>query len=1190
MNLFRFARFIPLMLVGVVSAQSDVPSQTRGRRLEVMFFGAPTANHPGHDPVTRYRVLKKALGVDGIDFTYVEDPAEALKAGTLANYDAVLMYGNWNMNGAMPPDQLQALLQYVDNGGGFLPVHTASASYGGSPEFVKLVGGHFKEHGTGVFKVTNVNPEHPIMKGYGGFETWDETYVHDQQANDRVILEKREQEPWTWVRQQGKGRVFYTAAGHDHRVWDLPEFQDLLKRAILWSVGPEKTKLLDALKLPKLEEQDVLLPGYLKRQAITKAQKPLSPADSIKFAQVPVGFELSLFAAEPDIVNPISVNWDHKGRAFVVQTVDYPNNLQAGNLGHDSIKICEDTNGDGKADKFTVFADKLSIPTSLTFANGGVICTNGSEMLFLQDTDGDDKADVRKVLLDGFGMGDTHAGPSNLVHAPDGWIYATVGYSGFDGVVGGEKHSFSQAVFRFKPDGSKLEVLQSTTNNTWGLGIDSDFDVMGSTANGNPSFYLSFPQADYKAAGLASPRTPRADDNPIFNPSSKDIRQVDQFDKYTAGAGHGFYTSERFPASWRETTAFVTEPTGKLVGTFDITRDGAMVKATQRFNNLFNSADAWTAPVCAETGPDGAVWICDWYNLIIQHNPTPSKGSAGMDAAKGKGNAYESPLRDTQYGRIYRVYPKGTKDDAKPVLDSAKPDALIAALSHPNLFWRLTAQRLLVDSGDKSIAPKLVELATGESKGAPHAVYALASLGTLDAATLNKALASPVRAVLRAGILSATPEQLKAAFVTTGRLDSLPRRELADVLVGLSRSAPDKEVAGALVKLLTRFEKEFPQDSVLRQGWQICANRHAAEFLPIAAREGFGQEEQQKAAVNLLPNPDFSKITDGKPDGWNDLRTYSGASAPDVVLTSSPDGRHGTPCLMMSSDKMTDSGPTVKLKVEKYTHYRLSGWIRTENMVPKAGGPGALMNISGGKRTEGVKGTTDWTEVSMEFDSDDDDEVTVNCLLGAYGGATGKVWFDDVSLVAIGGGGRGIDSMLRTVAQRFISTADPAARQAMAAKLEGQLGAFAKATLETLRQAPSADQANQRKFKIDPAIHARGKEVYAATCVACHQPTGGGMEGAFPPLDGSDWLTGDSSLPIRVVLHGLTGKVNVGGHDFDSLMPGQPLDDQKISDVLTYARQSWSNDAAPVTPAEVKAVREKHADRTAPWTAKELGK
>src|SRR5690606_33981064 len=113
--------------------------------------------------------------------------------GTLAKYDALLMYGNWEQNGPMPADQLKALGDYVEKGGAFLPIHCASACYGGSPEFIKLVGGRFKEHGTGVFKVTNVNRNHPIMKGYGGFEAWDETYVHDRLGDDRVILEKRDQ-------------------------------------------------------------------------------------------------------------------------------------------------------------------------------------------------------------------------------------------------------------------------------------------------------------------------------------------------------------------------------------------------------------------------------------------------------------------------------------------------------------------------------------------------------------------------------------------------------------------------------------------------------------------------------------------------------------------------------------------------------------------------------------------------------------------------------------------------------------------------------------------------------------------------------------------------------------------------------------------------------------------------------------
>ncbi len=262
----------------------------------------------------------------------------------------------------------------------------------------------------------------------------------------------------------------------------------------------------------------------------------------------------------------------------MIETVDYPNNLQAGNLGHDRIHICEDTNGDGKADKFTLFADKLSIPTSSVFVNGGLICTNGPDMIFLKDTDGDDKADVRKVLFSGFNTGDTHAGVSNLRIGLDNWIYATIGYSGFAGTVGGENLKFSTGVFRFKPDGSKLEFLQNTTNNTWGLGFTSASTSSAPRLTAiHPGIY-TFAKEMYDAAGLDQPKTPAGDDNPKFFPSSMDIRQVDQFDRYTAGAGHAFYTSERFPASYRDRIAFVCGPTGKLVSQFEITPQGSRLR------------------------------------------------------------------------------------------------------------------------------------------------------------------------------------------------------------------------------------------------------------------------------------------------------------------------------------------------------------------------------------------------------------------------------------------------------------------------------------------------------------------------------------------------------------------------------------------------------------------------------------
>ena len=1189
MQALRLSILLPLAALGAVLAKPLITPKPEARRLEVLFFGAPTAVHAAHDPVTRYRSIKKHLGTEGIDFTYTEDPAEALNAGTLAKYDALLMYGNWDQNGPMPADQLKALTDYVNKGGAFLPIHCASACYGGSPEFIKLVGGRFKSHTSGVFKVTNVNKSHPIMKGYDGFEAWDETYVHDQHGDDRVILEKRDQEPWSWVREQGKGRVFYTAAGHDHRVWDLAEFNDFIKRGIFWSVGPDKYRLLQNLKLPKLEEEKVELPGYLKRELITRAQKPISPEESMKLAQVPVGFELSLFAAEPDIVNPIFVNWDHKGRAFVIQTTDYPNNLHAGNLGNDKIIIAEDKDKDGRADKFTTFADKLSIPTSLVFANGGVICTNGTDMLFLKDTNGDDKADVREVLFTGFNMGDTHAGVSNLRYGHDGWIYATIGYSGFKGTVGGVQHQFSQGVFRFKPDGSQMEYLQPTTNNTWGLGTTSDFDIMGSTANGNPSFYLTHAKADYDAAGITTPRTPRADSNPIFNPSSMDIRQVDQFDRYTAGAGHAFYTAERFPAPWREKTAFVTEGTGKLAGIFQISREGAGFKAVQHNNNLYNSADAWSGPVCAETGPDGAVWLCDWYNLIIQHNPTPSKASSGLQARNGKGNAYETPVRDKQHGRVYRIYPKGTSDDSNPELDPAKPASLLAGLNHPNLFWRLHAQRLLIESGNKSFAPKLAEIAAGSDRAAAHAIYALAGLNALEPATVGQALASKVRAVRRAGIFCGTPAQLKEGLVVSGKIQLDDARDLADALVAMSRGPVDMETGKALYTLLVENESKIAGDVALKDGWQIAANRQAPGVLAAAVAAGFGVDQSPAEMPNLMPNPAFSDVTGGKPNGWTDLRFYGGDQA-GVKLTASPDGRDGSMSLSISSANNSDSGAAVSVPVKKGTRYRLSAWIKTADLKPAGNGPGALLNVHGGERTQGVKGTTGWTQVSTDVESGDRSELLVHCLFGGYGGATGTAWFDDVSLTEISGSS-GTSGMIDQVASRFAAAGDTASKQALANEIAKSDSAFAKkliASLNTTPQAPVAPKA--KKHKVDPAVHERGTAVYGLTCIACHGPEGKGVPGAFPPLDGSEWLVNDPSVPIRVVIGGLQGPVKVAGQEFTNVMPPHiDLDDQKISDVLTYVRQSWSNDASAVTPAQVKEIRAKYKDRTTPWTAKELG-
>lgn len=1128
-----------------------------GRRLQVLFLGAPTANGPHHDPITRYATLKRGLGAAGIDLTYSEDPSRAFTGATLAAFDAVLLYGNWAQMGTLPPEQLQALLGYVERGGGFVPVHCASACWGRSPQFVRLVGGRFKSHGGEEFTVQNVASDHPVLQGLDGYRAWDETYVHDEHGDDRTILQVRDGEPWTWTRTQGEGRVFYTASGHDHRVWDLPAFQQLLARGLVWAAGDAARARLDALHLPQLEQEEVSLPGYRQRREITKAQKPLPAAESQKLAMVPVGMQLQLFASEPDIVNPIHVAWDDRGRAFVVETVDYPNNLQKGDLGHDRITICEDRDGDGRADRFTRFAEKLSIPTSLTFANGGVICTNGSDVLFLADSDGDDQADVRRVLFTGFSMGDTHAGISNLRQGPDGWIWATVGYSGFRGTVAGKALEFAQGVLRFRADGSQLEFVQHTTNNTWGLGFTAAGDVIGSTANGNPSWYHTFPIAAYEAVGLAAPSTPRADDDPKFFPMSTDIRQVDFFDRYTAAAGHGVATGSRLPAAWNDTVAFVCEPTGKLVACFELQRRGGGFVARQSPNNLYCSADAWSAPVCAEVGPDGAVWICDWYNLIVQHNPTPTKNSAGVDAKTGRGNAYETPLRDTQHGRIWRVFPKGSAAETMPAL--ATTAGQLQALAHPHHGWRLHAQRLLTERADAAATPELLQLARAGGTAAPHALRVLAARNALPPELAEACLRANHEPTVRTALALADVAAVRRAFVGKDGIQAQGRL-LAEVLVKLSNTAADPELAEALLRTGQANEAVVFADATLRDAFAIATRRHATLVLAAAKAAGLLQPVATKPE-NLLPNPDFTDTTDGTPTGWNDLRVYSGARAPTVQVAQAKDGRDGTPALRISTPEASDSGVAAIVRVKPATRYRLSGWIRTADVKPRRGSDGAMLNVHGGVRTKGVQGTTGWTAVSAEFETGEQDEIVVHCLFGGYGGATGTAWFDDVALEAIGSG----------------------------ATLAGALATLA--ALPTGSDGAAAATPTQRQFAPDAAVHERGAAVYARTCIACHGVDGKGLPKQFPPLDGSPWLTGEAKRPIRIVLHGLMGPVQVGEATFDSVMPplGAALSDAEIADVLTYVRQRWSNDADPVTAQQVKGLRDAAGERSL-WTIPELEK
>jgi putative membrane-bound dehydrogenase-like protein len=726
----------------------------QGRRIEVLFLG----DQGHHRPMERVPSLMAALGPRGINFTYTDNPDD-LNPENLALYDALMIYANWN---EIQPAQEKALLDFVASGKGFLPIHCASYCFRNSEEYVKLVGGQFWRHTMDSVHATIVDPDHDIMEGLQSFTAWDETYLHTKLQPDNHILQEREikpdqfqdkpgvkTEPYTWTRTHGKGKVFYTAYGHDDRTWSKKGFQDLIYNAILWSVSKEALLSFNARNPKPFEYKEANLPNYEQRPGTQYQQLPLPPDESMKHIQIPSGFNLELFAAEPDVQHPIAMAWDEKGRLFVLITKDYPNERKPEG-GSDFILLCEDTNKDGKADKFTRFAEGLSIPTGMVFANGGLIVAQAPDMLFLKDTDGDNKADVRKTLFTGWGTFDTHAGPSNLHYGFDNWIWGSVGYSGFKGKLAkGDSLKFWQAFFRFRPDGSEMEWLTSTSNNTWGFGFNETNDVFGSTANNSHGWYMAIPHRYFNSENRIENGSRSTDTHRDMKPITEKVRQVDAFGGFTAAAGHNFYTARAFPKKYWNNIAFVAEPTGHILHQNQPVRKGTDYSDLESFN-LMAGADEWFSPVFAETGPDGAVWVADWYSYIIQHNPVPE----GFD--NGPGNAYETDLRDFTRGRIYRVSWKNAPPYKPVSLTSEDPTALLVALKNDNMFWRMQAQRLLVERGKTDVVPALSEMVKdisvdelGLNLPAIHALWTLKGLNSLDAATLDAALKHPSADVVK---------------------------------------------------------------------------------------------------------------------------------------------------------------------------------------------------------------------------------------------------------------------------------------------------------------------------------------------------------------------------------------------------------------------------------------------------------
>lgn len=231
----KLVRKLALVGVSAISLMAQQRAPLPGRPIRVLYLGHSSEHH---NSIAFYPLMAEPMARQNILVSLVLNPDEALRPDVLQNYDAIMMYANHT---TITPPQEKALLDFVEGGKGFVAIHCASAMFTNSDKFISLVGGAFLRHGEGDFTAKIIAPEHPIMQGVKEFTTWDETYVHNRHnpENRTVLMERVDaegREPYTWVRTQGKGRIFYTAYGHDERTWSKPDFEKMLQNAVVWVV------------------------------------------------------------------------------------------------------------------------------------------------------------------------------------------------------------------------------------------------------------------------------------------------------------------------------------------------------------------------------------------------------------------------------------------------------------------------------------------------------------------------------------------------------------------------------------------------------------------------------------------------------------------------------------------------------------------------------------------------------------------------------------------------------------------------------------------------------------------------------------------------------------------------------------------------------------------------------------------
>ncbi|MFN5656292.1 MAG: PVC-type heme-binding CxxCH protein, partial [Verrucomicrobiota bacterium] len=671
---------------------------------------------------------------------------------------------------------------------------------------------------------------HPLAKDASTFDVTDQTvfnlelnekihvlassFTSKVSANRKNITEVSDKasiydiQPQAWVFENARLRSAVFLQGEAETLAHA-SYRTFIKRGIAWAA---RRSNVDELCTPK-DLVDMRYP----------VGGPSRAEKAIAAFQMQPGFKASVVVTEPLINKPIAVQWDERGRLWVAETPEYPNGrrpltaeswreggvLLPGSYdrpAQDKISVLVDTDGDGKADQKQLFHEGLELITGFCHYKDGVIVVSQPHIVWLRDTNGDGKADKEVVLYGGFTPGDTHFVANHFVLAPDGWVYASNGGGGdvFPAAQPDRKVRLSAGTFRFKPDGSAIEQIASQGGNSFGNEVTGKMEFFhGKATNGNPiqhavlpeSILAKAPGTPAKAFSSVNPRRPvlRTD-----LPDRAPLLQIDQVGYYTAACSVAVQEHGAWPDDYRD-TIFITEPILDIIHFEKLIPEGPtfLGEVTLKDREWLRSMDHWFCPIDVSFGPDGAMYVLDFYTPVVAHNDT-------RGPMHSKSGASVRPDREHYFGRIYRIQHEAAKGFAIPDLSKADVAGLVAAFDHPNKIVRFNALRVLMDKEAGLLASAIGPLVTmvrsdAKSEARIAALWALQRLDRLEDGLLQALCADADAAVRKNAFLVAEAghSKISAAIYAKALQDTEPRVRLAALRA--MGSAPLEASAGALL-------------------------------------------------------------------------------------------------------------------------------------------------------------------------------------------------------------------------------------------------------------------------------------------------------------------------------------------------------------------------------------------------------